>query len=296
MLSSMKMYESILDIAEPYDGILLDAYGVFWGGNGIGLLPGAKEAMEQLVSRGKVVGVLSNATQLPAAEMEKVAKRGLLQGPHFHFYITSGEVASGLFHKEELPFPTPHKKYFLLTGVHPKYGSPYSLFANTSYEETKNIGEADFIYLPTPHLYGEDQTDPELFRPLVTDVAHLNLPMLCANPDRFAHEGNPARAVVRQGSIASIYEELGGAVYYVGKPSLLSFSAAMKQFNSHGITDRAKILMVGDTPETDIKGARDFGMASALITETGIMQDREISDIHPHETPTYLIKRLGPHV
>jgi HAD superfamily hydrolase (TIGR01459 family) len=292
----MKMYETILDIAAPYDGILLDAYGVFWGGNGVGLLPGAKEAMEQLVASGKIVGVLSNATQLPSAEMEKVGKKGLLLGPHFHFYITSGEVASGLFQNGELPFPTPKKKYFLLTGVHPKYGSPYSLFANTFYEETKNVEEADFIYLPTPHLHGEDQTDPELFRPLVIDVAHLKLPMLCANPDRFAHEGNPARAVVRQGSIAAFYEELGGAVYYVGKPSLLSFAAAMKQFNSHGITDPAKIIMVGDTPETDIKGARNFGMASALITETGIMQDRENLDLHPHETPTFFIKRLGPDV
>ena len=43
---------------EPFKGVLLDAYGVFWGGNDIGVLPGAKEVMEKLVSDGKIVGIL----------------------------------------------------------------------------------------------------------------------------------------------------------------------------------------------------------------------------------------------
>ena len=290
----VKIYESILDIASPYEGILLDAYGVFWGGNAIGVFPGAKETMQELVSRGKIVGILSNATQLPSAEMEKIGKQGLLLGSHFHFYVTSGEVAKAVFLRGQLPFPTPKKKYFLFSKIHPKYSSPYVLFEKSLFEETKNIEEADFIYLPTPHLQGEDQTDPELFRELVKDILPYKIPMVCANPDRFAHEGSPARAVVRQGSIAAFYEEFGGEVFYIGKPSVLSFSAAMREFHKHGITDPAKILMVGDTPETDIKGALNFGMDSALIIETGIMKDRSI-DLHSSETPTYFIKRLASH-
>jgi HAD superfamily hydrolase (TIGR01459 family) len=292
----MNLYESILDISDKYDGILLDAYGVFWGGNAIGLFPGAKDAMQELISKGKVVGVLSNATQLAAAEIEKVAKQGLLKGSHFHFFVTSGEIAKSIFMNEELPFSTPKKKYWLFTAAHPKYSSPKVLFDNSLYEETKNIEEADFIYLSTPHLHGEDQIDPEIFRNRVREIIMFNLPMVCANPDRFAHEGNPPRLVVRQGTIAAFYEQLGGQVFYIGKPSPLSFSSAMKQFRLHGITDPAKVLMVGDTPETDIKGARSFGMSSALITETGIMKDRKNHLLLTHETPVYYIKRLGPDV
>ncbi len=294
----MEIYESILDIADPYQGILLDAYGVFWGGNAVGLLPGAKEAMQELVSRGKIVGVLSNATQLPFAEITKVAKKGLFLDSHFHFYVTSGEIAKTIFLRGELPFPTPKKKYFLFSEIHPKYSSPYPLFEGSAFEETKDLRQADFIYLPTPHFQGEDQTDPELFREPIKKVIPFNLPMVCANPDRFAREENPGvvRPVVRQGSVALLYQQLGGEVFYIGKPSVLSFSTAMKEFHKHGVTDPAKILMVGDTPETDIAGARNFGIASALITETGIMQDRSRADLHPHESPTYFIKRLAPHV
>lgn len=290
----MKMYDSILDIAEPYDGILLDAYGVFWGGNAIGLLPGAKGAMQELVARGKIVGVLSNATQLPPAEIAKVGKQGLLLGSHFHFYITSGEVAKGIFLRGELPFQTPKKKYYLFSDTHPKYSSPYTLFEGSIFQETKEIEQADFIYLPTPHLQGEDQTDPELFREFVQKVIPYKLPMVCANSDRFAHEGIPARVVVRQGSVAMLYEELGGKVFYIGKPSYLSFFAAIQAFQSHGILDPTKILMVGDTPETDIRGARGAGMASALITETGLMQQRSHTSLPSGDTPTHFIKKLAP--
>ena len=101
-----------------------------------------------------------------------------------------------------------------------------------------------------------------------------DLPMVCANPDRFAHEGKPPKAVVRQGSIAAIYEEMGGQVHYIGKPDNQAYSIAMKSFLQLEIFNPAEILMVGDTPETDIRGARQFGMSSALITQTGMMADR----------------------
>ena len=291
----MKLHNSILNVADGYEGILLDAYGVFWGGNAVGLFPGVLETLSSLVSKGKIVGVLSNATQLPLAEMEKIAKTGLQHQTHFHFYVTSGDIARSIFMKGDLPFSTPKKKYFLFSGVHPRYSSPYTLFKESLFQETDQLEEADFIYLSTPHLHGEDQTDPELFRKLVEAVAPSKLPMVCANPDRFAHEGKPARTVVRQGSIAAFYEELGGTVFYIGKPSRLSFEVAMKQFNHLGITDPAKVLMVGDTPETDILGANRFGMASALIIETGIMKDRKL-ELQPQLTPTHLIKKLAPDV
>lgn len=56
--------------------------------------------------------------------------------------------------------------------------------------------------------------------------------MICINPDLFAHEGNPPKPVVRQGSIAAIYEELGGPVFYLGKPSDLIFAEAMKNLRN----------------------------------------------------------------
>jgi HAD superfamily hydrolase (TIGR01459 family) len=301
--SPVHIFPHVLSISEPFKGILLDAYGVFWNGNSLGLLPGSKETMEKLVSNGKIVGILSNSTQLAAKETRKLQKHGLIEGQHFHFLTTSGEVAKQIFCHERLPFATPKKKFWLFGGIHPKFSSHQDLFNNTLYTETPHIQEADFIYISIPHIDGEDQTDPELFREQVYKLKNSGLPMVCTNPDRFAHEGQPLQAVVRQGCIASMYEECGGQVIYIGKPSNLVYEAAMQYFVKQNIVTPEQVLMVGDTPETDIRGAGHFGMSSALVTQTGMMADRisqrglenVLQDFPQHDFPNFFIERLGHH-
>lgn len=295
----MQIYPNIEPLAKCFKAVLLDAYGVFWGGNGIGVLPGAKQAMGKLMSDGKIVGILSNSSQTAANEIEKLKKNGLNQGEHFHFLISGGEIIRHLFQKEKLPFPTPKKKYFLWGGPHPKFSSHLKLFEGSPYLEASTEREADFIYLSIPHIHGEDQTDPMVFISSIEKLIDSKLPMVCANPDLFAHEGNPPRMVVRQGSIALIYEDLGGEVHYFGKPSPSAYACAMESFHSYGIASPEDVLMVGDTPETDIQGATGFGIKSALLTKTGMMADRienfgitVIKNLPPSDVPTYLAERL----
>ncbi len=298
---NMQQHANLLSIAEPFPGILLDAYGVFWASNSVGLFPGSKEAMEELVRQGKIVGILSNSTQMATKEADKLSKYGLVERKHFHFLITSGEIAKKVFRQGNLPFLTPKKKYWLLGEIHPKYSSHSPLFQDTPYTQTPFIQEADFIYISIPHINGQDQTDPALFEEEIRKLTLSRLPMVCSNPDRFAHEGNPPRAVVRQGSIAALYEKLGGKVFYMGKPSPAAYTAAMECFKNHELSDPAKILMVGDTPETDIRGARLFGMSSALVTKTGILADRisskgleaTLAGLPSTDVPEFFIERLG---
>jgi HAD superfamily hydrolase (TIGR01459 family) len=301
ILNSPQIYRDFSQISHNFKGILLDAYGVFWGGNAFGVLPGAKETMEQLVSDGKTVGILSNSTQLSANEIDKLQQHGILEGKHFHFLVTSGEVARGLFLNGSPPFPTPLKKFWVFGGSHPRFSSHEAIFEGTPYSETDALKEADFIYIGVPHIKGEDQTNPELFRMEIEGLAEKNIPMVCANPDRFAHEGNPPKAVVRQGSIAALYEKMGGKVHYFGKPYVKTFLIAKEQFDSRMSLNLKEILMVGDTPETDIRGARQFGIFSALTTQTGIMADRishhgleqALLNLTSDELPDFFIERLA---
>ncbi len=300
MSSTFQIFPGITKVSEKFNGVLLDAYGVFWGGNDFGPIPGAKEIMEKLVSNGKVVGILSNSTQLAAKEITKLHLHGIVQNKHFHFLVTSGELARNIFLNEKLPFEIHTNKFWIFNGLHPKFSSHKAIFQDTVYIETQDIHEADFIYVAVPHVNGEDQTDPALFREAIKDLRKTNLPMVCPNPDHFAHEGNPPKAVVRQGSIASIYAEMGGQVFYIGKPHSKAFTIAMQNFRQLNITNCADVIMVGDTPETDIRGARGFGMSSALITQTGIMADRisrnglkkAIQDLSPQDSPDFFIGRL----
>lgn len=301
MMAEIQIFQEITCVSDNFSALLLDAYGVFWGGNATGLLPGAKQAMEKLIQNGKIVGVLSNSTQLAEKEIAKLQKAGLIQGVHFHFLITSGEVAKQVFTNGQLPFETPNRKYWLFGAVHPKFGTHHPLFENSSYTETSDIQEADFIYISIPHQDGEDQQNVDIFREQLAACQQYNKPMVCANPDRFAHEGNPPRPVVRQGSIAALYMELGGEVFYIGKPSAIVYLAAMEHFKYHSITSPTDVLMVGDNPETDIRGARNFGMPSALLTSTGLMAERlseatfetVLKRLPPHDLPDYFVERLG---
>lgn len=303
-LCDSKLFPSLESIYEPFEGILLDAYGVFWGGNDVGLLPGCKETMERLVSKGKIVGILSNSTQLAKNEIEKLKNHGLIQGQHFHFFITSGTVAKQFFLDNNLSFPTYNKKFYLLGVPHPKFSTHQAIFQDTLFQETTDIQQADFIYISVPHINGKDQTDPLLFKESISSFKDTKLPLICVNPDLFAHEGNPPRAVVRQGSIAAMHEEQGGKVVYIGKPSDKMYTAAMKSFLDFGISHPRKVLMVGDTPETDIRGAKNFGMPSALIIRTGIMADRishqglpsTLQNFQWNDFPDFFIEYMGKNV
>jgi HAD superfamily hydrolase (TIGR01459 family) len=287
-------HHPLLDMSQSFAGILLDAYGVFWAGNAAGALPGAPEAMKALVASGKIVGILSNATRLAEVEIEKLARHGIHLGEHFHFLITSGEIARQTALSNALPFTTSSSKYFVLGGPYPDSGIHAEIFADSPFSETTDLSEAGFIYASTPQIQGEDQTDPTVFEPHVQSCLSSNLPMLCANPDLFAHEGYPPKAVVRQGSLARRYQQLGGSVHYIGKPYSPAFAKAMEQFVKYNIHNPSEILMIGDTPETDVRGAKLFGMSSALITKTGIMADR-LEALHPTESVTSILSDDHPH-
>lgn len=284
----------LLDMSLSFTGILLDAYGVFWAGNAAGALPGAPHAMKALVASGKVVGILSNATRLAEVEIGKLASHGIHLREHFHFLITSGEIARQTALSNTLPFKTSSSKYFVLGGPYPECDIHSEIFAGSLFSETRDLSEAGFIYASTPQIQGEDQTDPTIFEPHVQSCISSNLPMLCANPDLFAHEGYPPKAVVRQGSLARRYKELGGSVYYIGKPYSPAFAKAMQEFAKYNIHKPSEILMIGDTPETDVRGAKLFGMSSALITKTGIMADR-LEALHPTESVIALLSDDHPH-
>ncbi len=275
---------SLEDLCSQYDAFLLDAYGVFWGSRELGVIPGAADAMAYLVAQGKYVGILSNSTQPAAKEAEKFLKHGLYKDVHYHFIITSGEVTKNLLLRETLPFPTPRNTYWLFGSIPTHFGSHQLLFEGTKYKEVQNLEEADFIYISIPQIEGMDQENPEVFRDQVKAV-NKQLPVLCVNPDLMGLEGVPPRLVVRQGSIAQMFAEEGSSVYIIGKPSPIIYGVALNKFPQN--IQRKKILMIGDTPETDIRGAHGVGLNAALVTKTGIM-----ANLFKKEGAGYVISHL----
>jgi ribonucleotide monophosphatase NagD (HAD superfamily) len=85
--------------------------------------------------------------------------------------------------------------------------------------------------------------------------------MVCANPDLVViHEG---RAAICAGALAQRYEALGGRVRWHGKPYPSVYRTC---FAALGISERRRILAVGDSLRTDIAGAAAAGIDSVLVT------------------------------
>lgn len=248
--------QNLLDLQESFDVFVFDIYGVIWDGKKV--IAGYDEVMKQLVAAGKQVVIMSNSTALSPAQEKVYAGRGFVKNEHYHRLVTSGDVAEAHFaqDKRELKFY--------------QFGRPSKvLFERSVYHELASPEEADFVYAGVPQTwegdYWKDYLTMEPFVPELECLVKLSKTLVCANPDCRAFENQYDEPVVRQGSVAELYEKLGGKVIYFGKPYRNIYDFVFQKVK----VPHNRMLMVGDTLETDIKGGRDYGMKTAL-TQTGI--------------------------
>ena len=80
--------------------------------------------------------------------------------------------------------------------------------------------------------------------------------MVCTNPDLVVDRGNNREFCA--GSVAKIFEDLGGDVEYFGKPYPLIYTQSADIKNKN-------ILCIGDNLNTDIKGANVQNFNSLFI-------------------------------
>lgn len=264
--------QNLLDLKENFDVFVFDIYGVIWDGKKV--IPGYDEVMKQLVQAGKKVVIMSNSTALSPAQEKVYAGRGFIKNEHYHRLVTSGDAAEEAFAQDKRAL-----KFY-------QFGRPSKvLFERSVYQELVSPEDADFVYAGVPQTwegdYWKDYLSMEPFVKELEYLVKLGKPLVCANPDCRAFENQYAEPVVRQGSVAEVYEKLGGKVTYFGKPYQNIYDFVFENDK----TPRNRMLMVGDTLETDIKGGRDYGMKTAL-TQTGIavlkMQEAGEADLRAY--------------
>lgn len=93
----------------------------------------------------------------------------------------------------------------------------------------------------------------------VLTYARFSFQMLCVNPDRMSINPNGSLDVI-VGSLAKMYEKMGGEVRYAGKPDGRIFDEALREMRRAGVTDLSRIAMVGDSLFHDIIGGARCGI------------------------------------
>jgi HAD superfamily hydrolase (TIGR01459 family) len=235
----IRTVQGLSALAGRYDALLCDVWGVIH--NGREAFPAACAALARWRETMGPVVLISNAPR-PAPEVV-VQLRGLgVPRATWSGLITSGDVTRGLL-AERAPGPA----YRIDRGDHdaPLYAGLGLAFAP--------IESARFIACTGPA--NDEVETPEDYRALLTAAAALDLPMICANPDKVVQRGD--RLIYCGGALAELYETLGGAAIMAGKPYAPIYEAGLAlaaELLGAPLT-KGRVLAVGDGVATDVAGA-----------------------------------------
>ena len=273
----------IAAIAEAYDGFVLDLWGVIHDGHKP--YPDAVDCLARLhdarQGTGKRIVMLSNAPRRAAGVIEAMVGMGIDRGL-YDDVVTSGELTWQALKSRADPWHAALGRRFLHIGPARDHG----LFEGLDLERVGKAEDADFIVNTGPW---RDEEQLEDYVPLLHACAKLSLPMICANPDLEVIRGG-AR-IICAGTLAAYYESLGGMVRYHGKPYPEAYDACLATM---GLSDRARIVAVGDSLITDIKGANAAGIDTLLVT-SGIHAEELGLAYGDHPDPVRLEQACARH-
>ena len=233
-------------IADNYDLFYIDLWGVVH--NGINLHKHAILVLEELKKMDKEFVLLTNAprpTNIVRRQLEKMGMEKILRDHVF----TSGQAALFFLKKNY------KDKYFFHIGP-PK---DFDLFSDFIQFKKNEIDISE--YLLCSGLFEDHFDDLEYYKTLLEK--HTNKKMICTNPDLIVDKGDTRELCA--GSVAMVFEKIGGEVVYFGKPHPEVYNLSIDNINK-------KILAIGDNLNTDIKGANLLNYDSLLISN-GIHKD-----------------------
>ena len=276
----MITYDNFAELAKNYTTFLIDIYGVIH--DGISPFEDALITVNKLKDSGKEVMFFTNSPRSSTLVKKQLLSLSskldnfkIISSGDFFLNILSNPVTYGL------EFLT--KKCFVIT-----QDLDYSLMQNKAISLTNNIEEAGYILIIAHTDKAENLSK---FDTILKKAFIRKLPCVCPNPDLVTNNGQ--KLMFTSGSFSKRYEQLGGEVYYMGKPEELFYKFALGEIDSKS---KKSVLAIGDNLETDIKGAINFGIDSLLV-KNGIYNNRDINKLilDNNIQPTYIVSKLSLH-
>ncbi|MBI29630.1 MAG: hypothetical protein CFH21_00822 [Alphaproteobacteria bacterium MarineAlpha5_Bin11] len=252
---------SISSIASQFETFIIDQWGVIHDGK-----KGFKFAfkcIEKLYKLNKNLIIISNSSQMKAITTQRLIDLGF-DVNFFNSVNTSGEMIYNQIKKPTLDWSRKlGENCFHL--FNPSTNNKFIKNLNKNFVD--NIHNANFILGST--------VDPKFktldYVPLLRIGVNKKLPFVCANPDYESVEAfeNGSKAIC-MGTIAKLYESLGGKMYFLGKPSSHIYNESIYKIKNF---KKSLTVAIGDSIHHDILGAKKFGIKSLLIT-SGIHKKR----------------------
>jgi HAD superfamily hydrolase (TIGR01459 family) len=261
----MKRIAGLREIASRFDLFLVDQYGVLH--DGVAAYPGAIDGLARIACRGRKVVVLTNSGKGAAANLRRLRAHGFGDSG-LDAVVSSGEVALQRVKNGALGPRFSRGADVCVIG---RAGDTYA-FSSDDFRLVARPRDAAFLVFA-----GSDvpRTPLDAYRSMLTAAAQAGVPAICINPDiTMIRDGE---LVAAPGALARLYESLGAPVEYVGKPYPAIFEHAIA---TAAMGPDARVVMIGDSPEHDVAGARARGVPTLLV-RTGI---------HRHLTEQQLLR------
>lgn len=252
----MKMPPTVTlnELSALYDVFFIDQFGVLRGGEVA--YAGASQALVHLKAQDKTIVILSNSGRSGPYNISRLAKLGF-DSSSFDRFVTSGDVAPALLESGLLPIERSKSTRCLTIAS----GEDRSLADNLGFSSVDTAEEADLVIISGSET---ERIPLASYRALLLPAAKRGVPCICTNPD--VHKLVGETLLPAAGTIAALYEEMGGKVTRIGKPYVDIYRHAHALC---GHPDKARIVAIGDSLEHDVIGAATFGIDSAL-TLTGL--------------------------
>lgn len=248
------------ELFAAYDVLFCDIWGVVHNGR-TAYQPGCA-ALTAFREAGGTVILVSNAPR-PAQSVARLLDERNVPRSAWDRIVSSGEVARA--HVSEAGY----------AGIH-HIGPPrdFDLLDVIAAPEV-DLAAADALVVTG--LIDDINETGEDYRDRLMPALERSLPFVCANPDLVVDVGGTLLPCA--GAIATVYEDMGGNVYWAGKPHRPAYEMAQRAAEElrSGPVERGRILAIGDAVRTDIAGAGAYGI-DVLFIGQGIHRDDVMPD------------------
>ena len=237
------------EIAPNYDVILSDVWGVVH--NGVQAFPAACDALMRARARGAAVIFITNAPR-PNEAVGRMLDRLHVPRETYDAMASSGDVTRAVIKSrrgQSLCHIGPERDHSVFAGL------------DVTFE---TLERADYVVCTGP--YDDEVEGPEDYRDRLKTMLARKLFMVCGNPDVVVERGD--KLVYCAGAIADLYQTMGGEVLYAGKPYKPIYEMALdlaKKARGRDVP-ASRVLAIGDSVRTDLKGARTMGVDFLFIT------------------------------
>lgn len=254
MSANIKQVERLSEIADDFDALLCDIWGVLH--DGVKTFKSAVEAITRFKDTGKPVVLVTNAAR-PKSYVQAALLEFGITSKTYDSIVTTGEVFRSTFDQ------TKSARLFHIGQERDKdvfSGMDVVLADEKTAEKIVCTG-----------LFDPDHEEAREYHALFTRLIHRNMELLCLNPDKSFSFGG--KRFPCAGALAEYYVELGGIVHLIGKPHQLIYKFALNELDKFSKAElkQDRILAIGDTINTDLMGAANAKI-QFLFVNTGVDQ------------------------